>query len=297
MSLRPSARTEVRKKSYKIGVDADEARRRREDNLVEIRKSKREDNLLKKRREGLLFQSQQLPDATQTPDAIEKRLESIPVMVQGVWSEDPAAQIEATTHFRKLLSIERSPPIDEVIIAGVIPRFVEFLGRHDLPQLQFEAAWALTNVASGTSEHTRVVIDHGAVPIFVQLLSSASDDVREQAVWALGNVAGDSPSCRDLVLSQGALMPLLAQLNEHSKLSMLRNATWTLSNFCRGKPPTLFEAVNPALPVLQQLIHMNDEEVLTDACWALSYLSDGPNDKIQAVIDAGVCPRLVELLL
>lgn len=55
--------------------------------------------------------------------------------------------------------------------------------------------------------------------------------------------------------------------------------------------------MKPALPVLRQLIHLNDEEVLTDACWALSYLSDGPNDKIQAVLEAGVCPRLVELLL
>ncbi|KAL0552400.1 hypothetical protein IC582_011509 [Cucumis melo] len=297
MSLRPTTRTDVRKKSYKTGVDADEARRRREDNLVEIRKNKREDNLLKKRREGLLLHSQQLLDAAQNAVAAEKRLESIPVLVQGVWSADTAGQLEATTQFRKLLSIERSPPIDEVIKAGVVPKFVEFLGRHDLPQLQFEAAWALTNIASGTSEHTRVVIDHGAVPIFVQLLSSGSDDVREQAVWALGNVAGDSPSCRDLVLSHGALVPLLGQLNEHSKLSMLRNATWTLSNFCRGKPPTPFDQVKPALPVLRQLIHLNDEEVLTDACWALSYLSDGPNEKIQAVIEAGVCPRLVELLL
>jgi HEAT repeat protein len=219
------------------------------------------------------------------------------MMVEGVMGNDPQVQTECTTQFRRLLSIEKNPPIQQVIESGVIPRFVEFLQRDDNPALQFEAAWALTNIASGTSEHTKVVMEVGAVPIFVRLLMSPNDDVREQAVWALGNIAGDSPPCRDLVLGVGAMQPLLGQLNQNAKLSMLRNATWTLSNFCRGKPQPDFEMVRPALPTLTQLIFSADEEVLTDACWALSYLSDGPNEKIQAVIEAGVCRRLVELLL
>ncbi|KAL0388855.1 UNVERIFIED_CONTAM: Importin subunit alpha-1a [Sesamum radiatum] len=151
MSLRPGARAEVRRNRYKVAVDADEGRRRREDNMVEIRKSKREESLLKKRREGLQQQQQQFSASLQS-SALEKKLESLPSIVNGVWSSDSNLQLEATTQFRKLLSI------------GVVPRFVEFLMREDFPQLQFEAAWALTNIASGTSEHTRVVIDHGAVP-------------------------------------------------------------------------------------------------------------------------------------
>jgi len=103
-----------------------------------------------------------------------------------------------------------------------------------------------------------------------------------------------------LVLQSGALQPLLALCVPTARLTMLRNATWTLSNFCRGKPQPPFELVAPALPCLANLIFSKDDEVLTDACWALSYLSDdtGPhNQKIQAVIQSGVCKRLIELLM
>jgi hypothetical protein len=286
-------RQEQRKKLIKPGIDADESRRKREENSTEIRKQSREQSLAKKRNLAASIGAER-----RTLDAVtQQKLENLPNMVSMVYNPDPTIQVEGVIQFRKLLSIERNPPIEEVIEAGVVPRFVEMLTFHHNPQLQFEAAWALTNIASGSSEQTRVVMDKGAVPLFIQLLGSANEDVREQAVWAIGNIAGDSPQCRDFVLQNGVMGPLLQNLMESTKISMLRNATWTLSNLCRGKPQPPFDWVKPALPTLARLIFSADEEVLTDACWALSYLSDGSNDKIQAVIEAGVCRRLVELLM
>merc|ERR1719419_2113573 len=140
---------------------------------------------------------------------------------------------------------------------------------------------------------------NGAVPIFISLLASPSDDVREQAVWALGNIAGDSTECRNMVLEAGILQPLLHLCNQDSKLTLLRNATWTLSNLCRGKPQVPFSAIKSSLPVLSKLLYSSDHEVLADACWAFSYISDdtGPqNEKISAVIQSGAVPRLTHLL-
>jgi len=110
-------------------------------------------------------------------------LDQIPQLSQMLMQNDPQAQFNATQQYRKLLSIEQNPPIQEVIAAGVVPRFVQFLKEVNRPDVQFEAAWVLTNIASGTADQTRVVVEQGALPIFVQLLQSPNDDVREQAVW------------------------------------------------------------------------------------------------------------------
>jgi importin subunit alpha-1 len=257
---------------FKKGIDVDDARRKRDEHGLRIRKEKREEKLEQKRKTGTVK-----PQADVGRGAgdltLQTRLQKIPQWLDMIRTADPQKQLEATTHFRKLLSIERNPPIQEVIACGVVPRLVEFLTFGDHAKLIFEAAWALTNIASGSSDQTRVVIDAGAVPIFVQLLASRDEDVREQCVWALGNIAGDSPQCRDYVLRHQAMGPLLANLQQSSKLSMLRNGTWTLSNFCRGKPQPPFELVSPALPTLARLIYSTDEEASSDGVVAVIVLT------------------------
>ena len=117
-------------------------------------------------------------------------------MVAGVMSNDAKSQTACTTAFCRLLSIEKNPPIQQLIDSGVVPRFIQFLQNEQYPSLQFEAAWALTNIGS-FGAHWRCPRCRGRQhlrSIFVVLLNSGNDDVREQAVWALGNIAGDSPS-------------------------------------------------------------------------------------------------------
>ena len=102
------------------------------------------------------------------------------------------------------------------------------------------------------------------------------------------------------MLDSGALAPLLRGLvRTEATIGFIRNATWTLSNFCRGKPVPDFAKLRDALPTLAALIHAQDKDVLTYALWALSYLSDGDNERLErlaAVLEAGVVTRVVELL-
>jgi importin subunit alpha-2 len=52
-------------------------------------------------------------------------------IAEGILGDDDHAQFNCTQSVRKMLSKEMTPPIDDVIQLGIVPRLVEFLAVED----------------------------------------------------------------------------------------------------------------------------------------------------------------------
>ena len=105
----------------------------------------------------------------------------LPQLTKALHSSDKEQELRAVISFRMILSKSYAAPIQEVVDCGVVPHFVKCLSRDGEDRLQLEASWALTNIASGTTEQTLLVIQAGALPPLLRLIRSHNREIREQA--------------------------------------------------------------------------------------------------------------------
>mmetsp|Transcript_25170 Transcript_25170/g.37406 ORF Transcript_25170/g.37406 Transcript_25170/m.37406 type:complete len:554 (-) Transcript_25170:1341-3002(-) len=298
-----------RRSQFKKGIDADESRRRRTETTISLRKSKKDEGIAKRRARVMApttmtandISSSSAPvvygeskrDKVFTTQDIPSLMEQLHEIQQsGVMDGDKLKSIAQA--FRKIMSVENNPPVHEVLNSGALPYLINMLSLTDKPLVQFEAAWALTNIAS--TDQTAAIVDGGAIPPLVQLLMSASADVREQSAWCLGNIAGDSTALRDVVLAANAMQPLILNIIKPESTALFSNCVWALSNFCRGKPQPAISQVESAIPAIVDILRGDNEDAKVDALWALSYISDGGEEHIDAVLQCNVAPLLVEIL-
>lgn len=200
---------------------------------------------------------------------------------------------------RKLLSARKSAPIDDVIRSEVLLPFSIYLTYDSYPDLQFESVWAISNVLSGTTKQCEYVMGLGnCVQNIVRLLGvTPVETIREQAAWAVGNLAGEGFKIRDYLFELQVVDAMLNALTQPAtSLRVIKQCAWAMANLVRNKPHPALNQVIAVLPALTNLIQHEDPEIAQEACWAVSYISDGDHSRIQALIDQRILPRVVELM-
>jgi len=161
--------------------------------------------------------------------------------------------------------------------------------------LLVDACWALTNIASGSSQHTQAVVDVSGVEAFLRCLTvDNSEEVISQAMWGLGNVIGDSLKFRD-VFSEKALPHILTCASRWfashlTSISSLSNLSFLLLNMTSGKPKPPRSAFQQIFPLRPRCCggEIMDQEVTKNCLWIMSNASDGSNDNIEDVLSTGV---------
>jgi importin subunit alpha-1 len=211
-------------------------------------------------------------------------------------SEDIQHQYIGLVGIRKILSLANDPPIQEVIDRGLVYDFIKYL-EHTLPEFQFEALWCLTNIASGTSEHTNSIINKGGIQKIIALIDHPVTEIQEQAIWAIGNIAGDSVKVRDRVIQFGGLEKVIKYLNTGERETLVKQCVWSISNFCRSKPAPDYDFIKPCIDkVIGALYKYDDNEFIVDACWILSYLTESYKKSIKKIIDTNALPKILSFL-
>lgn len=321
------------RKSAKEGVDIERARRLREDKLNQIRKNRRNEKTTIQRRrfvenEGATFEicesdivleHQQQPDETaqdllgiqqkqtMTKSTAIRNLDDLPEKLTELMSDLYKSQHDGIVYFRRILAIDRNPPIEIVIQAGIVPRLIEFLQLHMDSNLQFEAAWCVTNIVCGEFRFVKVLLDHNILANLINLIAYSTDEkVRSQALWALSNISSDVDNCRDLIIAAGALTPLLWQLGINQpperaplaspSLGAMQHLAFIFCNLSKGTGNIPSDSLSAIVFALSVLLQSPDEIVYHVVACSICYMCEKNDDYIQVILENGIISRMHALL-
>ncbi|EDW73349.1 uncharacterized protein Dwil_GK17501 [Drosophila willistoni] len=303
------------KKLYKkLRANPTDMRTARISNFLELRKRKRENDFQRGRNMLLIMptngntneNNELATNNSQVAEPTTSQVQQQPQLfvvseelLQKLNSNEEQDLLQAISELHLSLSdIPNNTPIGELVHKNVVKRFVAILkNKNNDSTLQYEIVSILNKIGCDSSQ-VYTLIEAGAVPVLLDLLSSSDHKVQEDAMSALGNMAAESSVNRDLLFNSGIMVPLLHLLSSCPEVSLVRSAIWTFANLARWRnPPFDCAQIGESMFILKELLEGNsDPDILTDACLTVCYLSNA-REHVQAVVDADICRHLVELLV
>jgi len=223
-------------------------------------------------------------------------------------SQQPQETLRQFTALRSALSVQTDAAAQEIMNVGGVTPLVKLM-YSPCSAVQIEAAWVLTNIASGSSAHISELLKGGVVEAIFHTLASEqlthNPDLCDLCLWTLGNIGGDEDvRFRDCLLSSN-VVGILGQLYQRipdylwdscGRNQVLRALTWLMSGLCHGTPAPPLDEVDCAFDYFVQVVcGSDDDQMLSEALWGLCYLIEGVDKsrqdaRVTRMLSAGFAP-------
>eukprot|EP01084_Bolivina_argentea_P219146 371762_1 len=167
-------------REFQQGMDQHGLRRGREQDRLSLRRKKREEQLQRKRRQIMAsatsisngqYSSDININSSNSPLASTAGIKVSTITVSNLnkyilelKSSNASECISGTMCIRILLSkADNPPPYKQIVDSGIVPILLSFFKRNNNEKLQFEAAWAVTNLLSSTKEICEYLCSNNAI--------------------------------------------------------------------------------------------------------------------------------------
>ena len=193
-----------------------------------------------------------------------------------------------------MLENANPPLIDAFIEAGIISRLVEFLRKRSL-QVLASLVLALFVSAATTDQQTQVVVDAGAVPHSIRLLSSNNSEVIRGSVLVLLTIIKRRP---EFVIECGIVEPVLRLARSEISVDILRLVSLTIMSLVTHQRSPQIDLIMKMTPALLEFLQHADDKIVLYACMAVSVaiIKADAIEHATLICDFGIVPHLVRLI-
>jgi hypothetical protein len=199
---------------------------------------------------------------------------------------------------RKLLSIESTAPIQEIIDLNLVPELINLLD-NPLYEFKYEATYCLCNIASGTPDQAKTIIIYGGIPKILNLLDCSIEEIKSQTIWLVSNLVSDSDKIRAALIENKIFDKILTILSTTNNESYINLSAWAISNFFKVKPVLNYDICKKAFNNIARAVliyNKDDEDFITDVCFFFSVVTHKYKEFNQEIIDTGLLQKIIKFL-
>ncbi|TKC36409.1 hypothetical protein EI555_017288 [Monodon monoceros] len=290
-----------RMKSYKNkALNPQEMRRRREEEGIQLRKQKREEQLFKRRNVSLPRNDESmLENPIQDPDI--SSTVPIPESMKMFKNRLLTNSNRLTTTRNAVWALSnlcrgKNPPPNFSKVSPCLNVLSRLLFSSD-PDVLADVCWALSYLSDGSNDKIQAVIDSGVCRRLVELLMHNDYKVVSPALRAVGNIVTGDDIQTQVILNCSAL-PCLLHLLSSSKESIRKEACWTVSNITAGNRAQIQGVIDANIfPVLIEILQKAEFRTRKEAAWAITNAtSGGTPEQIRYLVALGCIKPLCDLL-